>query len=107
MIIDRHKRFQKTNKKPKIDGVINDNVWKKIDVANNFTQFKPKNGLPERSYQKTEVKICYDNQNLYFAALMYDNSPDSILKELSKRDDDNKNFDVFGILIDPFNKNIF
>ena len=95
--------IQKTNKKPKIDGVINDIVWKKIDVANNFTQFKPKNGLPERSYQKTEVKICYDNQNLYFAAVMYDNSPDSILKELSKRDDDNKNFDVFGILIDPFN----
>ena len=25
--------IQKTNKKPKIDGVINDNVWKKIDVA--------------------------------------------------------------------------
>ena len=95
--------IQKTNKKPKIDGVINDIIWKKIDVANNFTQFKPKNGLPERSSQKTEVKICYDNQNLYFAAVMYDNSPDSILKELSKRDDDNKNFDVFGILIDPFN----
>ena len=72
-------------------------------VANNFTQFKPNNGLLERSNQKTEVKICYDDQNLYFAAIMYDNAPDSILKELCKRDDDNKNNDRFTIVIDPFN----
>ena len=32
---------------------------------------------------------------------MFDNHPDSILKELSKRDDDNKNFDAFEIYIDP------
>ena len=41
--------------------------------------------------------------NLYFAAIMYDNAPDSILKELCKRDDDNKNNDRFTIVIDPFN----
>ena len=75
----------------------------KMSVADYFTQFKPNNGLSERTSQKTEVKICYDNQNLYFAAVMYDNAPDSILKELGKRDDDNKNFDLFGIVIDPFN----
>ena len=34
---------------------------------------------------------------------MFDNHPDSILKELSKRDEDNKNFDAFNIYIDPFN----
>ena len=34
---------------------------------------------------------------------MYDNAPDSILKELSKRDEENKNFDAFNIFIDPFN----
>ena len=93
----------KVSEKPKIDGVINDLVWKNKSVANNFTQFKPNNGLLERPMQKTEVKICYDDQNLYFAALMYDNAPDSILKELCKRDDDNKNNDRFTIVIDPFN----
>ena len=34
---------------------------------------------------------------------MYDNSPDSILKELSLRDEENKNFDMFSIFINPFN----
>ena len=93
----------KTTDKPKIDGVINEPIWKNIDVADNFTQFKPNNGLLERSTHKTKVKICYDNQNLYFAATMYDIAPDSILKELCKRDDDNKNNDRFTIVLDPFN----
>ena len=58
--------IKKTNIKPKIDGVINDLVWKNLKSANNFTQFKPNNGLLERPTHKTEVKICYDNQNIYF-----------------------------------------
>ena len=95
--------IKKTNIKPKIDGVINDVVWKNINVANNFTQFKPNNGLLERPTHKTEVKICYDDKNIYFGVIAHDNAPDSILKELGKRDDDNKNFDLIGILLDPFN----
>ena len=41
--------------------------------------------------------------NIFTSVFMYDNSPDSILKELSKRDEQNKNFDGFGVLINPFN----
>ena len=95
--------IKKTVIKPKIDGVVNDEVWKNLNSANNFTQFKPNNGLLERPTHKTEVKICYDNQNIYFGLIAYDNAPDSILKELGKRDDENKNFDLFGIILDPFN----
>ena len=74
-----------------------------ITIANNFTQITPKNGEQRKSKSKTEVKICYDSKNIYFAVTMYDNASDSILKELSQRDEDNKNFDAFGIFIDPFN----
>ncbi len=88
---------------PIIDGIVNDKVWEEITIANNFTQITPKNGEKERANQKTEVKICYDSKNIYFAVTMYDNASDSILKELSQRDEDNKNFDAFGIFIDPFN----
>ena len=88
---------------PVIDGIVNDKVWEEITITNNFTQITPKNGEQERANQKTEVKICYDSKNIYFAVTMYDNASDSILKELSQRDEDNKNFDAFGIFIDPFN----
>ncbi|MFQ3333012.1 MAG: hypothetical protein ACI8ZH_000909, partial [Flavobacteriales bacterium] len=88
---------------PKIDGVLNDNTWQDLDIANNFTQISPNNGNPERNHQRTEVKICYDSKNIYFGIMMYDNAPDSILTELAKRDRKDGNSDLFGIFIDPFN----
>ena len=99
------KKYQisKTNIKPKIDGYLDDITWKNLNTAKDFTQIEPRNGEKERNFQRTEVKICFDDKNIYFGVMMYDNAPDSILCELSKRDDDNKNFDAFGIWIDPFN----
>ena len=88
---------------PKIDGDLSDGVWENLEIAKNFSQISPNNGTPERNQQRTKVKICYDSNNIYFGVMMHDNTPDSILKELSKRDEENKNFDAFGIFIDPFN----
>ena len=95
--------IKRITEKPTIDGKIDDNTWLNLDIANNFIQLEPNNGKKERKNLKTEVKICYDNKNIYFGIIMYDNSPDSILKELSERDNQNKNFDAFEIFIDPFN----
>lgn len=88
---------------PKIDGILNDIPWKSLDKANGFTQLDPNNGAAERKGKETEVKICYDNNAIYFGVMMYDNAPDSILKELTKRDQSGKNFDWFGIWLDPYN----
>ena len=95
--------IERVQSAPKIDGILNDETWNNLAIAKNFSQISPNNGTTERKHQKTEVKICYDSKNIYFGVMMYDNAPDSILKELSKRDDENKNFDAFGIFIDPFN----
>lgn len=95
--------IEKVQSPPKIDGELNDQVWSNLNIANNFSQISPNNGTPERERQKTEVKICYDSKNIYFGVMMYDNAVDSILKELSKRDQENKNVDGFGVFINPFN----
>ena len=95
--------IEKVQNAPKIDGDLNDNVWTNLTVAKNFSQIQPNNGEPERQHQRTEVKICYDSKNIYFGVMMYDNAPDSILKELSTRDEKMKNADYFGIWINPFN----
>jgi hypothetical protein len=87
---------------PKIDGILNDNTWRNLDIASEFTQSLPNNGIPERNQQRTEVKICYDSKNIYFGIMMYDNAPDSILKELTKRDNLG-NSDAFIVYINPFN----
>jgi hypothetical protein len=95
--------IERVQSSPKIDGELNDAVWANLTVAKNFSQISPNNGTPEREHQRTEVKICYDSKNIYFGVMMYDNAPDSILKELAKRDNNNSNSDHFGIFIDPFN----
>ncbi|MEJ6749324.1 MAG: protein with DOMON-like ligand-binding domain protein, partial [Flavobacteriales bacterium] len=78
--------INKIFKSPKIDGILNDEVWKNIDIAKDFSQLEPNNGEKEKYHQRTEVKMCYDDKNIYFGVMMYDNAPDSILTELSKRD---------------------
>ena len=87
----------------KIDGVLDDKIWIDCEIGNNFSELKPKNGLTERNGLSTEVKMSFDDKYFYVAAKMFDSCPDSILKELSVRDEENKNFDAFGIYINPFN----
>ena len=76
-------KIQKINNSIKIDGQLNEKQWSKLPIAKNFVQINPNNGKKERDTQKTEVKICYNDQSIFFGVVMYDNAPDSILKELS------------------------
>jgi len=86
----------------KIDGLLNDDGWKNVPVADNFIQLDPTEGNPIT--QKTEVKIAYDNTAIYVYAMMYDNSPDSILHELGLRDEgESINADRFRFAIDTYN----
>ncbi len=89
-------------KPPKIDGILNDAAWQNVPVAKNFVMIEPGDGDPEPKNQKTEVKVVYDNEAIYFAAYMYDNHPKTIMRQLSDRD----NFaqaDIFGVTLNPYN----
>lgn len=86
-------------KTPKIDGLINDEAWLVAERASDFTQIEPYPNAP--STQRTEVMITYDDEAVYIAAIMYDTSADSILKELSIRDNYG-NTDWFSIHFDTF-----
>lgn len=86
-------------KAPKIDGVLNDEAWMYAEKASQFTQTEPYPNRP--STQKSEVMITYDNEAVYVAAMLYDSSPDSILKELSIRDNYG-NTDLFSVSFDTF-----
>ncbi len=90
--------------KIKIDGVINEPAWRDAPVATNFVQFEPDNG--GKASERTEVKVLYDNSGIYIGAVMYDNAPDSIRMDLSKRDED-AIADIFSVSIDPFNNGLY
>ena len=90
---------------PKVDGILDDEIWKEANEASDFIQYSPYNGT--ESKYKTVVKILYDNTALYIGALMYDSSPDSIYTELGVRDSDNNlNADKFTVDISPYNDGI-
>ncbi len=86
----------------KIDGILDDEIWKNVPIATNFVERQPNNGRPQADSVKTEVKFLYDDTGLYIAAQMYDPDPSKILKELTERDNI-ANDDFFGIIINGYN----
>lgn len=83
----------------KLDGVLDEAAWQQAPIATDFIQNRPNPGPPER--HKTEVRVLYDDANLYVGAIMHDVSPDSILRELGARDNFG-NTDFFGIFLDTY-----
>jgi hypothetical protein len=85
-----------------VDGKLDEEIWKTVPIATDFVMFEPDNGKPIPENKKTEVKVLYDNDAIYIGALLYDNEPNKILKEITQRDDTGTS-DVFGIFINGFN----
>ncbi|PIA82089.1 protein with DOMON-like ligand-binding domain protein [Gaetbulibacter sp. 4G1] len=91
----------RTNKAPKIDAILNDNAWKNVDEAKDFTQFRPEMGVAEKAHQKTIVKITYDDNAIYVAAYLKD-KPENIQKQFTSRDNFGQS-DFFGVVLNPNN----
>ncbi|MDD5361429.1 MAG: DUF5916 domain-containing protein [Ignavibacteria bacterium] len=72
------------NSSIKIDGELNEPVWQKIARYNNFSECSPgDNTKPE---VKTEVMMYYDDNNLYFGFICYENDMTKVRKTLADRD---------------------
>ncbi|NAS30490.1 hydrolase [Flavobacteriaceae bacterium R38] len=91
---------------PKIDGKLDDDVWKDLPSYGDFYMLQPNNTGKERETHKTEVKMAYDDKAVYFAVYLYDNEPDRILKQFSQRDNIFVQADNFSININTLNDGI-
>jgi len=85
-----------------IDGKLNENSWESAPIATDFVMFEPDNGKPIPENKRTEIKVLYDNDAIYIGALLYDDEPNKILKEISQRDDFGTS-DFLGVFINGFN----
>ncbi len=81
-----------------IDGVFDEPIWDKAPIADGFKQYRPS---PGPSQHDTQVKLIYDDEALYVAAYMADVSRDSIMTQLTERDNIG-NTDFFGFYIDTY-----
>ncbi len=91
----------KTDKRPRIDGKLNDACWGTGEWSAGFVQQVPKQG--KNASQDTEIKILYDDNNLYIAFKCYDRGPGEIRPILTRRDESVGNGDVVGIAFDSYN----
>lgn len=102
---DSIKKSLKAEKKTNnviIDGILNEDDWLNASVADNFYTFEPNNGTLVSKELRTEVKVLYDNDAVYIGALLYDNDPSKILKEITERDRFGT-ADSFGVFINGYN----
>lgn len=93
-------KIQPSSKKIKIDGILDEAAWTSSAVAKDFKKKYPNDiGDPKK---QTEVRVTYDNENLYFAFKVHD-SGTAIIKGL-KRDIGHDGNDGVGIILDPQNR---
>ncbi len=88
---------------PRIDADLSDSCWANALPANDFIQRELHPG--KLSAQRSDVRFVYDDDALYIGAKLYDVSADSVLRELSTRDNE-ANADLFGVLLDTYNDDI-
>lgn len=70
---------------PQIDGILNDACWQEGNWSGNFTQWIPKEDAEPS--QPTELKVLYDDKNIYVAIRALDNEPDKIQLKAGRRDE--------------------
>ncbi|MCX6270104.1 MAG: DUF5916 domain-containing protein [Bacteroidetes bacterium] len=92
---------QRAKQVPKIDGLVNDEAWKDVIPITQMTQREPVENVPATMRQ--EIRVIYDNTAIYVSAVFYDPFPDSIVRELGSRDDQQIVADKFYIGFDTYN----
>jgi hypothetical protein len=68
---------------PTIDGVLDEPYWRTIEPVTAFRQRDPVDGA--EATERTEVRIAYDENALYFGMTMYDAEPHLILRNILQR----------------------
>ena len=87
---------------PRLDGALDDAVWKKAAVVEDFVQQEPREGSP--ASERTEVRVMYDGRNLLIGVHAYDDDPAGLVATEMRRDSDRLlDEDSFALILDTFN----
>ena len=84
-----------------LDGLTKEAFWQNAAVISDFFQQEPVPGNP--ASERTEVRIAYDDENLYISAQFFDSEPDKIKAFQRKRDAPLDTDDRFVFILDTYN----
>ncbi len=99
---ERSLLIKKATSDIEINGDLTDLPWQNAIKANDFHQVYPSDSV--MAVAKTEVMVCFDDQNIYVAAICYDDfmDKDFVVSSL-RRDFSFPANDAFAVFFDPFN----
>jgi hypothetical protein len=92
--------IRKTNLPVKIDGIMNEEAWQQADKTSDFYMVLPMDTSLARV--KTEVRMTYDNENMYLIATCYNAVAGPYYVESLRRDFAFGKNDNFLLFMDPF-----
>ena len=96
----------RTSETPKIDGILDDEIWNSLPAYGNFFMYEPGDeGSVDPEY-RTEVKMAYDDKAVYIAAYMFHPEPDKILSQYSQRDEVFVQANRFSVALNTYNDGI-
>ena len=86
---------------PFVDGqVMGEAIWEGVPVGSGFVQTTPNEGQP--ASQRTEVRVGYTDDTLYFGIICYDDDTEAIVISDSRRDGDMDETDSVRIVLDTY-----
>ena len=85
----------------KIDGIGDEAAWQNTEVAKNFRMVLPMD--TSETSVRTEVRMAYDNDNIYIIADCFNGLPGEDMVESMRRDFSFGKNDNFIVFIEPFN----
>ncbi len=69
---------------PRIDGILDDEIWRTAPVIDDLRQREPVEGAPVS--ERTTFQVAYDDEALYVAIRCFDSDPAGIVARLTRRD---------------------
>jgi len=94
-------RAVRVDQGPDIDGALDDAVWNSATLIDAFVQQEPDEGAP--ATERTEVRLLYDESNLYVSVRAFDSDPSGIVATEMRRDSPRiLDEDNFQIILDTF-----
>ena len=84
-----------------IDGIGDDSAWEQTDVAKDFFMVLPMD--TGKANEKSEIRMAYDEKNIYLLATFYKSIKGQNIVESLRRDFSFGKNDNFLLFIDPFN----
>jgi len=92
----------RTSMKMEIDGVLDEADWQKANPITDFVQVEPNEGEPIT--QPMEIRILYDDKNIYFGYTCYDSDiSNAVINEMRRDAHGLYDNDHAFLLLDPYN----